>query len=256
MIWGFYKMIKKIFVGTIVLAVMFCMVAFAQSKSVKKVLYYRDIKIVYNGEEFVDGKNEPFIIDGSVFLPLRNMAELLGCEVSWDDKNSTVDIKNEKIIDEFLNDKKTFVDCTTGEICTLTTLQEINSAYFNGVSRYAEVDFDGDGVNEYVIEFNSGGNTAILKRYMNDVWYAFYIPYRGILNLKTDGTMLGSNGASNGSIHYVRFTESGLEYDDIVKWDDYKGEYEICGKACTGEEWRGALKLQDAKRNVIYTTVR
>lgn len=59
--------------------------------SVKKQLtaYYNDIKLIINGETVtpkdVNGTVvEPFVIDGTTYLPVRAVAEALGQNVSWD----------------------------------------------------------------------------------------------------------------------------------------------------------------------------
>lgn len=60
-------------------------------------LYYREIKLFLDGWEIVptdaDGKStEPFIIDGTTYLPLRALASALGLEVAWDGKTNTVSL--------------------------------------------------------------------------------------------------------------------------------------------------------------------
>ena len=58
-------------------------------------LFFRDIKIVLNGSEIqpvnADGAAvEPFIIDGTTYLPVRAVANALGLEVEWTEESSTV----------------------------------------------------------------------------------------------------------------------------------------------------------------------
>ena len=58
-------------------------------------LAFRDIKISLNGNEFIpkdaNGKTvEPFIIDGTTYLPVRGVAEALGLLVDWDGDTFTV----------------------------------------------------------------------------------------------------------------------------------------------------------------------
>ncbi|MDE6108531.1 MAG: copper amine oxidase N-terminal domain-containing protein [Oscillospiraceae bacterium] len=58
-------------------------------------LYYNDIKVTLDGQEvrLVDaGGNpvEPFIIDGTTYLPVRAVAGALGLEVGWNGETSTV----------------------------------------------------------------------------------------------------------------------------------------------------------------------
>lgn len=60
-----------------------------------KVLY-NNIKLVVNGQTIKFGKDsagktiEPFIYNGTTYLPVRAVGEALGKEVDWDGKNQTV----------------------------------------------------------------------------------------------------------------------------------------------------------------------
>lgn len=63
-------------------------------------LYYSDIKVTLDGQEvrLVDaGGNpvEPFIIDGTTYLPVRAIAGALGLEVGWNGETSTVILTSE-----------------------------------------------------------------------------------------------------------------------------------------------------------------
>lgn len=57
--------------------------------------YYPGIKLVVSGQE-IEAKNgagtevEPFIVDGTVYLPARVVGEALGKSVEWDAENNTV----------------------------------------------------------------------------------------------------------------------------------------------------------------------
>jgi len=78
--------------------------------------YYNNIKIVVNGNVITPKDPngnivEPFIYNGTTYLPVRAVANALGQSVSWDGKTSTVYIgKNEKIDQPsiWLKDMKTF----------------------------------------------------------------------------------------------------------------------------------------------------
>ena len=63
------------------------------SKAVTAV--YRDIKVMINGEEITpkDASGnpvEPFIVDGTTYLPVRAISDAVGYDVAWDDKTNTV----------------------------------------------------------------------------------------------------------------------------------------------------------------------
>ena len=63
---------------------------------------YRNIRIVVDDKEItptdINGKVvEPFIIDGTTYVPLRAIGEALGKNVSWDSNTSTVNISTPTI---------------------------------------------------------------------------------------------------------------------------------------------------------------
>lgn len=73
--------------------------AYAASYSRTLTAYYRDIKLVVNDAAVVpkdvNGKVvDPFIVDGTTYLPVRAVSEALGKAVTWDDKTSTVTVKD------------------------------------------------------------------------------------------------------------------------------------------------------------------
>ncbi len=76
------------FIAGILCAVL-CMGVFAKTASQTIEAVYRDIKIFIDGFQ-IDPKDangntvEPFIYNGSTYLPLRAVGEALGKEVSWD----------------------------------------------------------------------------------------------------------------------------------------------------------------------------
>lgn len=59
-------------------------------------VYFNNIKVVVDGSPASLGKdsagkaNEPFIYNGTTYLPIRAVSEALGKDVSWDGKTSTV----------------------------------------------------------------------------------------------------------------------------------------------------------------------
>lgn len=69
--------------------------AMAASLNVQKTLEYKNIEVTLNGEKLnlKDAKGntiEPFIFDGTNYLPVRALAEALGLSVSWNSATNTV----------------------------------------------------------------------------------------------------------------------------------------------------------------------
>ena len=87
--------IKGALIGLLIGVLISSSVIYASSGTVTKDLLYRNIKITLDGEEIiprdVNGKYvEPFIIDGTTYLPVRAISSALGLEVDWIDNTSTV----------------------------------------------------------------------------------------------------------------------------------------------------------------------
>lgn len=81
------------------LALAFALSVSASLNTVNKEITYRDIKITLYGKEITptdaDGNpTEPFIMDGSTYLPVRAIAGAVGLGVDWDGETSTVILGN------------------------------------------------------------------------------------------------------------------------------------------------------------------
>ena len=82
-------------------------VANATSNEIEKTLYYRNIKININGSEItpkdVDGNTvEPFIIEGTTYLPIRAISSSLGMSVDWDQATYTVSLTGSSNVEKEL----------------------------------------------------------------------------------------------------------------------------------------------------------
>jgi len=75
--------------------------ALATTGKVQKELEYRNISVTLDGEklDLRDAKGnavEPFMFDGTNYLPVRALAESLGLTVSWDGSTNTVVLTSDK----------------------------------------------------------------------------------------------------------------------------------------------------------------
>ncbi|MGB9666303.1 MAG: stalk domain-containing protein [Candidatus Cryosericum sp.] len=79
--------------GTIaVLVLALASVAYASSGSKNILVTFRNIKIIINGET-KSSAQEPFIVGGSTYVPLRFISESVGMSVNWDGPTNTIDIE-------------------------------------------------------------------------------------------------------------------------------------------------------------------
>lgn len=74
----------------------------ASTGTVQKSLSYNDIKITLDGKEIIpkDANGnyvEPFIIDGTTYLPVRGISTALGLGVGWDQSTHTVQLMSQEL---------------------------------------------------------------------------------------------------------------------------------------------------------------
>lgn len=70
-------------------AAVLCLTVVASSGWQSAQIYYNNIKIVIDGEEItpkdvLGNVVDPFIMDGTTYLPVRAVSEALGMDVRWD----------------------------------------------------------------------------------------------------------------------------------------------------------------------------
>jgi hypothetical protein len=92
---------RNFILGMAVMALIFAavMTVSAQMRTMQATLLFNDIKITLDGETITPADQhgnavEPFIIDGTVYLPVRGIANALGLGVDWDDESYTVILTN------------------------------------------------------------------------------------------------------------------------------------------------------------------
>ena len=89
------RKIQIITVAAVIMALVMSTTALATIGVRAVELAYNNIKLMVNGKDVVPADAngnaiEPFIIDGTTYLPVRGVANALGHEVGWDAATSTV----------------------------------------------------------------------------------------------------------------------------------------------------------------------
>lgn len=143
---------KGILIGIIIGTIISATTTFALNGSMQKVLDYSDIKICIDGERITptDANGnyvEPFIIDGTTYLPVRAVASTFGKEVSWDGNTRTVYIGKKpeaKYFDAFKENIQSVID-------TYGKYVDKEGIGIWGLKYGELVDFEKDGVPELVL---------------------------------------------------------------------------------------------------------
>lgn len=264
------KTTLRILITVLVIAILAAITVFAVNGSMQKTLEYMNIKVTLNGERvnLVDANGnlvEPFIIDGTTYLPVRAISSALGLSVDWDDETNTVILNdtnnslqiNDSTIQSILNNETSIVDFDSKQKTTLSALKNVNKKYIGEPVRYAVTDVDCDDELELLVEYTLSGDTAIIDA-QNDAFVAYYIPYRGIIGLKVDGTMAWSNSASESGISQIKLGDEGIITTDIVVYNEGLNGSKtltINGQPASDEEIGRAFSTQHAKPDASWLPI-
>ena len=106
--------IKGILIGVILGLFMTVTSTLAVTETVNKELFYNNIKIELNEEEIMPADAngnyvEPFVIDGTTYLPVRAVANALNLNVAWDGDTNTVKLSTQNNKDN-VNDISKLLD--------------------------------------------------------------------------------------------------------------------------------------------------
>ncbi len=175
----FKEKLKGFAVGVVVASVAVAIIPTMADKVTKTAeLFYNDIKVVVDGQQAVltdanGNQVEPFIIDGTTYLPVRGVASAMNKAVSWDGATRTVYLgANEEIQQPsvWLKDLDTFVN----EVETKSL---------------SEVDFGGSDYNGVLTDNTGKTYQNYIRMRGNDVKYLLnykYSRFKGTYYLKNE----------------------------------------------------------------------
>ncbi len=145
---------------------------------------------------------------------------------------------------------KPYINEENKEVNINDYLKELN--YTNNIKvRYAIVDLDNDSKDEMVVGFSSDiDENYLVLNIEDDKVYGFTESYRGMLDLKTDGTMTGNNGADNSQIYRMSFDKN--KRTDTVLASMNEDKYQIDNKDVTSDEYNDFVEKQAKKENVKF----
>lgn len=156
---------------------------------------------------------------------------------------------NEDMALSFIKGEVVFEDFATKAQANLYTL---GYAGAHGTPyQYTLVDLDNDGARELVVEYDTTGDRAVIDINGN-VCSSYYVTFRGMNQLKADGTMSWSNSAFEHGVKRIKFVANGLADEVVVLFDSSNNIFKIDGASATREEVERAIAEQDEKQDVEW----
>jgi hypothetical protein len=186
-------------------------------------LFYKDIKISLNNSlikptDANGNEVEPFIIEGTTYLPVRAISNALGLNVEWDSNTNTVKLNNPQELENgtvVYDDKYIaieFVKCAYESIYTINEYKVIynitNKTNYNLTFQPEAISFNG-------ISYEFSGSESVAPNSVGQVKFAKY-----------DNTPLPLTGISTttGTIRVIDFTYQYIEDSYDAKWTNVTTE--------------------------------
>jgi|AGTN01.2.fsa_nt_gi Antirepressor regulating drug resistance, predicted signal transduction N-terminal membrane component len=139
------------------------------------------------------------------------------------------------------------------------TNKEIYETIFS-VTHFTVLDLDGDQAPEVVLELSVGGNPQFYEvlHDMNDTIYGYLIVYRGLTELKADGTFLFSSGAADNGAGKLKFESDAYMTDPLAYSQSSQGDttltitYFINNEQVTKEAFDSFVNEQSGKKDAVW----
>lgn len=121
-------------------------------------------------------------------------------------------------------------------------------------SEYIKIDLDNDSIKELVLNTTSDYGVYLIFHIDGENIYSYEINNRSFIDLKTDGSFSGSNGASSMEYLTLRFNKSELVIKEECISDDMSGKYEINNKTVSKNEVIAFINNWNKKDNALFKT--
>lgn len=122
---------------------------------------------------------------------------------------------------------------------------------------YVFLDFDNDGRMEMLANVSSNYGIFLMLHMDKEQVYGYKFTQRSMINLKTDGTFMGSGGAAESAIFSLKFTGNQYETTELAYHNDLAEpkEYRVNGIPATQEDYQSFYNEYVNKPDVQWTTV-
>lgn len=120
----------------------------------------------------------------------------------------------------------------------------------NKIDKYVYVDLNQDGEDELVALTKAFNGYNLVFHYEDDTIYGYAITIRDLIDIKTDGTFMGTGGATVFGYSNMQFNK-GEYYEPTLAFRD-NDNYEIDGKKVSKEQFEQFEAQQEAKEDVIW----
>ena len=193
----------------------------------------KDFTIIIDGTEykFRDANGNrvyPILWEGSTYLPLRSIGEIMGSNVDWDDDTKTITLKGTKTT---VTDADTFTGTKDkdGYITEESAKNKITSSGLTDGKWQYDVEFIYEG---YVFDYTIDAKTGKILSRKSEAAYGSSIGMDAKYTLdEAKKIALKDAGAKEKDITYIKaekdYNKGVLEYKIEFRYDGYKYEYKI-----------------------------
>lgn len=141
--------LKGAIAGALTVAVIGCSTGLAKEAAESITAVYQNIKLVVDGV-LIEPKDangnavEPFIYNGTTYLPVRSVAQAFGKEVSWNGENATVFLGGEvdKPAKELPLWNRSYIECSEPNYISTYEKSGVSYIYYDARTDYETISKD------------------------------------------------------------------------------------------------------------------
>lgn len=151
-----------------------------------------------------------------LILTIGFLVGVTGCSGIGDNLNSNSQVEIDKDIQAALLEEEEFYIIAHEENeAVKMAFGDIKNNYPDQTISMLQVDLEGDGIDEVILQFSGAGDQYIFHKLASDV-YVYEVPYRGMTNITTDKIFTASSGADDSQwLRVNSFTVNGINYEVI-----------------------------------------
>lgn len=147
-----------IFIAVAILTLSMASTGFAADTVANLKAYYRNIKVFKNGAQ-VQFSSEPFIVDGTTYVPLRDISQMLDKDVTWDGTSYNIGINDRpgfnpnELYNQVISQQQTItqleakiktLEAGSGNTSNITSIKEMEKYLNKEYGIYKKIYFDID----------------------------------------------------------------------------------------------------------------
>ena len=164
-------------------------------------------------------------------------------------------VSTDDLLVDVLNNKHTFIDESNQQIYLKDYKFRENKDIEIMPKKYALIDFDKDGTNELVVYVSQNYGAYMIFHMHDEKIYGFEFLERAMIDLKTDGVFVQSDGAGINAYSRLSFNKNKYQVSEDAYSNEMDNIYRVNGEKSTREQVNAYTQSFDKKESVAWKQI-